>query len=233
MERVLKERLHALLIQSRRLRLSQPAQERAAQVRLARQRLWPSRTDPLADRYTQAMATPFDEQNTFAAEGTLGERFVQELLWIHSILRQDLETVRRLAAEAAAGKAAEDVRSEVANLQTNSPLWKLKAGCLYYCRFVHTHHTIEDVHFFPALRRSNPALGPVVDKLEADHRRVSDLCREVGAAAADLVRDDASAVRARVVEALNALRECLLAHLAYEEEQVSPTLRTWTRWPFG
>jgi hypothetical protein len=23
----------------------------------------------------------------------------------------------------------------------------------------------------------------------------------------------------------------LLAHLAYEEEQVAPTIRTWTEWP--
>jgi hypothetical protein len=179
------------------------------------------------------MNTPIDEENSSAREETLGERFVQELLWIHSILRQDLETVRRLAEEVAAGKAAEDVRADVATLQTNSPLWQLKAGCLYYCRFVHTHHTIEDAHFFPALRRSNPALGPVVDKLEADHRKVSDLCGDVGAAAADLVRDETPTVRARVVDTLNALRDCLLVHLAYEEEQVGPTLRTWTRWPFG
>jgi hypothetical protein len=184
-------------------------------------------------RYTQGMNTPIDERDDIASDAALGERFVQELLWIHSILRQDLEAVRRLAAEVADGKEPEAIRAEVANLQTNSPLWKLKSGCLYYCRFVHMHHTIEDVHFFPALQRSNPVLGPVVDRLEADHRRVSDICDEVGAAARDLVRDDSPAVRGRVVDALNDLRDCLLAHLAYEEEQVSPTLRTWTSWPLG
>lgn len=174
-----------------------------------------------------------EKENTTRFDEAPGERFVQELLWIHGILRQDLEVVRRLAVDVAEGRAPEEVQVEVANLQTNSPLWRLKAGCLYYCRFVHMHHTLEDTHFFPALRRTNPALEPVVDKLEADHRRVADLCDEVGAAARELTREDTPAVRASVVEALNALRDSLLAHLAYEEEQVSPTLRTWTQWPFS
>jgi hypothetical protein len=179
------------------------------------------------------MSTPIDQQHNIAPDEAPGEHFVRELLWIHSILRQDLEIVRRLAGEVAAGKAPEEVQIEVAKLQTNSPLWKLKAGCLYYCRFVHMHHGIEDAYVFPALRRSNPALGPVVDKLEADHQRVSDICDDVVGAAGDLVRGDTPPARTRVVDALNDLRDCLLAHLAYEEEHISPTLRTWTHWPFG
>jgi len=84
---------------------------------------------------------------------------------------------------------------------------------------------------FPALRRSNPALGPVVDTLEADHRRVSDYLDEVEAAADSLVHQDTADSSRRVVDALNVLAEHLLAHLAYEEEAISPTLRTWEGWP--
>ncbi len=86
---------------------------------------------------------------------------------------------------------------------------------------------------FPALRRSNPALGPVVDKLESDHRRVSDYLDEVEAAADSLVDQDTADGRQRVADALNVLAEHLLAHLDYEEEAISPTLRAWEGWPLG
>ncbi len=63
-----------------------------------------------------------------------GERFVQELLWIHGILRDDLAIVRRLAEEVLNGEDPERVRIEISRLQTQSPLWQFKANCLYYCR---------------------------------------------------------------------------------------------------
>src|SRR3954447_18493696 len=154
-----------------------------------------------------------------------GEHLVQELLWIHGILRADLEVVRRLAGEVLDGKAAGEVHEELSRLQTRSPLWQLKANCLYYCRFVHAHHGGEDAHIFPALRRGNPAFNPVVDKLEADHRKVSDILDEVEGAARHLLDADQPEVRQALVDALNLLSEHLLEHLAYEEESISPTLR--------
>jgi hypothetical protein len=147
------------------------------------------------------------------------------------MIRRDLETVRRLADEIVAGKAPDGIRAEIAGLKTNSPLWKLRRNCLYYCRFVHNHHTMEDWALFPALRRASLALGPVVDKLEADHRRVSDILDEVEVAADDLVRDDTATGRQRVEEALKILAEHLLAHLDYEEKSITPTLQSWDRWP--
>jgi hemerythrin superfamily protein len=160
-----------------------------------------------------------------------GEHLVQELLWIHGILRDDLALVQRLAVEVAGGKDPGLVREEIARLKTKSPLWQLKVNCIYYCRLVHAHHNGEDAHIFPALRRSNPALDPVVDTLEADHRKVSDILDEVEAAANALTAEDVTASRERLVDALNLLAEHLLAHLAYEEESISPTLRTWRHWP--
>ena len=161
----------------------------------------------------------------------LGEQFVQELLWVHGMIRHDLDTVRQLADRVRAGALPDQVRAEIGELQANSPLWKLRFTCLHYCRFVHTHHRIEDRLLFPALRHSNPALNPVVEKLEADHRRVSDYLDEVEAAADRLVGEDTDLHRQHVVDALQALAEHLLAHLAYEEETISPTLRGWDRWP--
>jgi iron-sulfur cluster repair protein YtfE (RIC family) len=71
----------------------------------------------------------------------------------------------------------------------------------------------------------------VVDKLEADHARVSDLLDEVEAASRQLGERDETAARKRLVTALRTLSDDLLDHLLYEEEQISGTLRTWTSWP--
>ncbi len=114
----------------------------------------------------------------------LGEAFYEELLWVHGMLRQELELVRSLAARVADGLPADELRVEVAALKANGPLWALKVNCLHYCRFVHGHHRLEDVALFPALRAADPDIAPVVDRLEADHRVVAAQLEEIEAAVA-------------------------------------------------
>jgi len=154
----------------------------------------------------------------------LGEAFYEELLWVHGMLRQELELVRSLAARVADGLSAEELRIEVAALKANGPLWALKVNCLHYCRFVHGHHRLEDVALFPALRAADPDIAPVVDRLEADHRVVGAQLDEIEAAVA---ADD----QQRVIAALDALADHLLEHLAFEEESIGPTLRRMDRHP--
>lgn len=161
-----------------------------------------------------------------------GEALVAELLWVHDKIRHDLDVVRQLSADVLAGSSPEEIQAEIGRLQTNSPLWKLRVNCLYYCRFVHLHHNIEDVALFPELRRTNPALGPIVDKLEADHRLVADYLDDIEAAVKELGKSDTSHTRQRIVDGLEGLSEHLLAHLAFEEIEISPTLRQWTQWPY-
>ena len=129
------------------------------------------------------------------------------------------------------GASPAQVRAAIGSLQTHRPLWKLRVTCLYYCRFVHSHHTAEDWALFSALRRSGPALGPIVDRRQAEHRRVSNHLDEVEAAADDLVGHDSAVARTRVVEALRAVAEHLLAHLDHEEQAITPTLQQWDRCP--
>jgi hypothetical protein len=155
-----------------------------------------------------------------------------------------------MAADVAAGLPADEISAAIRTLATGGPLWQLRINCLQYCRFVHSHHHAESVMLFPELRRADPALNPVVDKLEADHVHVSGLLEDVEAAVRGLrlaedhgapEHDDASrndsatendgAPRQRLVAALDTLSADLLAHLQYEEEQISGTLRTWTMWP--
>jgi hypothetical protein len=158
-----------------------------------------------------------------------GRALFQELLWVHSAVRRDLETVRRLAAEVLDGLPAERLGAELKDLETNGPLWQLKVNCLRYCRFVHLHHNAEDMLLFPRLRETDPAIGPVVDRLEDEHRRVSDQLDEVEAAAAQLTGGDGEAARRRVADGLNVLATNLLAHLEFEEREAGPTLRRLER----
>lgn len=159
---------------------------------------------------------------------TFGEALLQELLWIHDVIRRDLAIVRTLADSVAAGEPASEVSATLAELETRGPLWQLKYGCLQYCRHVHGHHTFEDTAWFPGLRAASPELGPTLDRLQSDHRHVADLLHEVEVAAVDLEGNDTPEVRARVRDALARLDEHLLEHLAVEEEAIAPTLLSLT-----
>ena len=164
-------------------------------------------------------------------EAPFGILMHRQLKLIHQMLRTDLATCRALAGEVAAGAPAAEVARQIAALQTRSPIWTLRVNCLYHCRVVHAHHGLEDADMFPALRRSNPELSAVVDRLEADNRAISDLLDEVEASAAQLDDTATPPARRRLVAALARLEQDLLAHLAYEEEPIATTMRGWERWP--
>jgi hypothetical protein len=162
--------------------------------------------------------------------GAPGDGLVAELTWVHRLIRRDLETVGRLAAEVTDGLPGPDAVAVIRSLEVGSPLWQLKVNCLQYCRFVHAHHHAESAMLFPRLRLANPELGPVVDKLESDHLKVSDLLDDVSAAALDLTETETEGTRKRLADALSDLGRELLAHLDYEEENISATLRTMGGW---
>jgi hypothetical protein len=156
---------------------------------------------------------------------------VAELRWVHDMIRRDLRTVRQMAADVVAGLPADQVKARLESLAAGGPLWQLRINCLQYCRFVHSHHHAESILLFPALRRANPALDPVVDKLEADHLAVSRLLGAVEAAAQALGEREDPARRDHLGQTLQNLSTDLLAHLEFEEEHISGTLRTRSRWP--
>ena len=149
----------------------------------------------------------------------------EELLWVHSVIRRDLEIVEQLAADVTEGLPGEAVEDALAELKTSGPLWQLKVNCLRYCRFVHAHHGAEDGLLFPALRAADSSIGPVVDRLEADHTRVSDLLDVVEAAARALTETNHGDARRRVIDGLRDLHGHLLEHLDYEELNAGPTIR--------
>jgi hypothetical protein len=154
-----------------------------------------------------------------------GRAIFEELLWVHSIIRRDLAIVERLATDVDEGLPGEAVQNVLGELKAAGPLWQLKVNCLRYCSHVHAHHGAEDVLLFPALRAAEPSIGPVVDRLEADHARVSDLLDVVEAAARELTDTDGGDARRRVIDGLQDLHVHLLEHLDFEERQAGPTMR--------
>jgi iron-sulfur cluster repair protein YtfE (RIC family) len=156
---------------------------------------------------------------------------LRELQRVHDMLRRDLSSCSSLAEAASAGAPSAHLRDELERLASRSPLFQLKVNCLRYCQLVHSHHGGEDVALFPAVRRSAPHLSAIVDRLEADHRVVSDLLDEVEAAAHRLDEAHAGKARSRLVEALSGLSAHLLEHLNREEEALAPVLLTWEHWP--
>jgi hypothetical protein len=154
-----------------------------------------------------------------------GRAIYGRLLAVHALIRTELDRVERLADRALDGLAPEDLREGLDEIKRDSMLWRLQVNCLRYCSFVHLHHNAEDADFFAELRETNPAIHPIVDRLQAEHRRVSDELDSVEAAANALERDDSRQARQAVVDALQALQQNLLAHLDYEERSIEATVR--------
>ena len=164
-------------------------------------------------------------------EAPFGVAVHRQLKLIHQLLRNDLATYGELAAEVAAGASPDEIANRVAEMRANSPIWTLQVNCLYHCRLVHMHHHGEDRDMFPALRRSNPDLGAVVDRLESDHRAISTLLDDVEARVKGLDKSSTREARDDLVRALRDLATQLLEHLAFEEENIASTMRSWVIWP--
>jgi hypothetical protein len=167
------------------------------------------------------MTAVFEER----PETARGRMLYQSLLAVHAMIRRDLDTVEQLAAAVLDGLPADGVHEELEALKTNGQLWQFQVNCLRWCGFVHSHHHAEDVMFFDELEETNPAITPVVERLKADHRAVSDYLDAVEAAARALSEDESHNARQAVADALEVLKGHLLTHLEYEELNVAGTAR--------
>jgi iron-sulfur cluster repair protein YtfE (RIC family) len=91
---------------------------------------------------------------------------------------------------------------------------------------LHGHHEAEDANLFPHLRSQQPALGPIIDGLGADHRQVDPLLGQGDQAFANL-----PAALAAATEVVTSLRALLAPHLASEEAHLFPCLREAKQFP--
>ncbi|MEU8383767.1 LLM class flavin-dependent oxidoreductase [Streptosporangium sp. NPDC048865] len=149
----------------------------------------------------------------------------QHLIDVHDHLRQELAEVRRLVEEVTTGAMDPGVaRSHINTMTMRQNNWTLGVYCESYCRVVTTHHTIEDRALFPRLRREDPRLTPVVDRLEEEHHAIHEVLEGIDRALVAFVAEPDGHKDLRA--AVDLLTDTLLSHLSYEErELVEPLAR--------
>lgn len=143
----------------------------------------------------------------------------RHLIEVHDMFRRELTELRGLLDRVRDGGAdIGDARARVNAMALRSNSWALGSHCQAYCFAVTQHHGHEDALIFPHLRRRDPSLAPVIDRLEAEHHVIHDLLDAVDRALVTLARepDDLAPLR----EAVDALTDALLSHLSYEEREL-------------
>lgn len=189
---------------------------------------------PTPDDGTRLGATmPWDEGSrpmreesgpevTYTARGA---QMGKHLIDVHDMLREELTQVRSIIEQVKANTLdVGSARSSLNEMTMKQNNWTLGAYCSRYCTTVTQHHSLEDASVFPHLRSADRSLTPVLDRLEQEHVAIHDVIEAVDRALIDFVAtpDDFSALD----EAVNALSDTLLSHLAYEEDQlVEPLAR--------
>ncbi|MBV9793391.1 MAG: LLM class flavin-dependent oxidoreductase [Actinobacteria bacterium] len=156
----------------------------------------------------------------------------RHLIEVHDALRGELDQIHELIEQVAAGTMnAATARSHINEMTVRQNNWTLGTYCESYCRVVTVHHTIEDQSLFPYLRDHDPRLGPVIDRLQAEHRVIHDVLDGVDRAlVAFISAPDRATDRAAALDNLRAaadlLSDTLRSHLSYEErELVEPIAR--------
>jgi alkanesulfonate monooxygenase SsuD/methylene tetrahydromethanopterin reductase-like flavin-dependent oxidoreductase (luciferase family) len=149
----------------------------------------------------------------------------QHLVDVHDHLRAELARVRDLVEQVVGGAVdAGAARSQIQAMTLRQNNWTVGTYCESYCRVVTVHHTLEDQTMFPRLRRGDPRLVPVVDRLQQEHHAIHDVLERVDRALVAFVAGPDGATELR--GAVDLLTDTLLSHLAYEErELVEPIAR--------
>jgi hemerythrin-like domain-containing protein len=148
-----------------------------------------------------------------------GAASAQMLVSVHAHLRSELDQIRAVLDEVAAGRATADAaRSLINDMSMRQNYWSLGAFCATFCRVVTMHHSIEDAHLFTSLKLRDAELGPVIDRLAEEHEVVADVLTRIDLALVAMVADPQSLSSVKVE--VDRLGEVLFSHLAYEEEEL-------------
>lgn len=132
------------------------------------------------------------------------------LMMSHHAFRRDIARFIRAIEQVKAGDHSrdEDVRGE----------WEKS-----YRMALHGHHSMEDANIFPDIRSQHPELGAALDKLTGQHHHIDPILERGDKAFADLAHpEEAEAVA-------NELKRLLDEHLAFEEAEITPSLRHGSR----
>jgi alkanesulfonate monooxygenase SsuD/methylene tetrahydromethanopterin reductase-like flavin-dependent oxidoreductase (luciferase family) len=178
-------------------------------VRLSAETVWDESARPLAPAPDPAASyTEWDRS------------YARELVGVHNHLRSELDGLRDMISQVAAGSLdVATARSEINKLTMRQNQWTVGAYCESYCRLVGQHHTIEDQALFPGLRSLDRRLTPVVDRLQAEHVVIAGVLERVDTALVALVTSPVTGMP-ELRAAADLLTDTLLSHLAYEEGEL-------------
>jgi hypothetical protein len=170
----------------------------------------------------ESSAREDDADVTFA-----GRRSQETLLAIHDHLRDELAKLQDLVDQLRVGTLSPAAaRSQVATMTMRQNYWTLGAFCAAYCRLLTLHHTIEDERLFSDLRAEEPDLGPVLDRLSAEHEVIAGVLDDVDHALVAMIAaaGDRQAELGGVEKAVERLETSLLEHLDGEESALLGTI---------
>ncbi|MGW1465988.1 LLM class flavin-dependent oxidoreductase [Streptomyces sp. NPDC002308] len=179
------------------------------------------------DETTRPSAPPAGQDRRYAAGGPEAAR---NLVAAHDQLRADLDRLRQVVRDVRdEARDPGEVRAEIQRLSLRQNVWTLGAFCASYCRVTTLHHTREDQDLFPHLRRADPRLGPVLDRLAEEHQAIQGVIDRLDR---ELVAHAGGQTDGKELEAVvDLLTDALLSHLAYEEaELIEPMARFGTGW---
>lgn len=134
------------------------------------------------------------------------------LLLSHHAFRRDILRFQRAIEQISAGDHSRD--NEVYSEWDTS-----------YRLALHGHHTMEDTHVFPDLRKEHPELANALDKLTEQHHGIDPILARGDEAFADLAHPE----KAKAV--IEELKKLLDEHLSLEEAEITPSLRGQKQFP--
>jgi hemerythrin-like domain-containing protein len=143
----------------------------------------------------------------------------QTLVQVHDHLRAELAQIQEVVSAVAQGRLdPESARSVINRMTIRQNLWTVGSFCAHYCRIVTVHHTIEDRHMFPALRREDGALAGVLRQLGQEHEIIAAVLERFDRTLVAMVTDPAGIEEVRRLA--GELGDALLSHFAYEEREL-------------
>jgi len=150
----------------------------------------------------------------------------QHLIDVHDGLRAEVGRIRELIDQLARGAVDPTaVRTLINRMTIRQNNWTLGVYCQSYCRMVSGHHTLEDRGIFPHLRRADPELDEVIDRLASEHETIAALLDRVDEALVDLAAGEPEGLE-EVKATVDLLSDAMASHLSYEEhELVEPLAR--------
>jgi hemerythrin-like domain-containing protein len=103
------------------------------------------------------------------------------------------------------------------------PNFELLGAMISYLRVFpeREHHPKEDAYVFRLLRKRHPAIGPLLDRLQGEHRVNAAKLRAIEAALAEYQREGAARLPA-LYEAVAGYAAFHYAHMRAEEDEVLP-----------